>query len=143
MGISREGFEAYPGEYPVVFEGVCRGVRDAGVTVLTADEATGVITATWSRSSWGKDFTIRVWQEDPGLVRVKVRADSRFGIVDWGQSQSALRHLFFAIDHAVAGPHAPPDWHRDPTGRHEQRYWDGEAWTDQVSDAGQVTTDPL
>ncbi len=30
-----------------------------------------------------------------------------------------------------------------PAGRHEYRYWDGAVWTDQVSDAGAVTTDPL
>lgn len=33
-------------------------------------------------------------------------------------------------------------WHPDPFGRHEHRYWDGTAWTDQVSDAGQAGTDP-
>jgi len=143
MGISREGFRVYPGDLPAVFAGVHQGLQDAGVTVLTADEATGTITATWRRSAWGRDFTVRVWQDDPGLVRVKVRSDSRFGIVDWGQNQSSLRRLFFAIDHAVTDPHSPPDWHPDPVGRHEQRYWDGAAWTDQVSDAGDVTTDPL
>ena len=57
-----------------------RGLQDAGVTVLSADEATGTITATWRRSSWGRDFTVRVGQEDPGLVRVEVRSDSRLGI---------------------------------------------------------------
>ena len=34
-------------------------------------------------------------------------------------------------------------WLKDPTGRHEFRYWDSRVWTDQVSDAGAVTTDPL
>lgn len=29
-----------------------------------------------------------------------------------------------------------PAWHPDPTGRHELRYWDGEQWTDHVSDHG-------
>ena len=126
-----------------MFEGVRRGLRDAGVTELRVDEATGVITATSSRTSWGKNLTIRVWQDDPGTVRVKVRSDQRFGIVDWGANQSNLRRLFFAIDHAVAAPQAAAGWHPDPTGRHEQRYWDGAIWTDQVSNAGQVTTDPL
>lgn len=32
-------------------------------------------------------------------------------------------------------------WHPDPTGRHQLRYWDGQAWTDQVSDNGQQSTD--
>ncbi|GAB2975734.1 AIM24 family protein [Nocardioides montaniterrae] len=35
------------------------------------------------------------------------------------------------------------NWHPDPTGRHELRYWDGAAWTDHVSDRGNVATDPL
>jgi hypothetical protein len=33
-------------------------------------------------------------------------------------------------------------WQPDPDGRHEYRYWDGTAWTDQVSDGGMVSTDP-
>ncbi|MFM7061552.1 MAG: DUF2510 domain-containing protein, partial [Actinomycetes bacterium] len=27
-------------------------------------------------------------------------------------------------------------WQNDPTGRHEQRYFDGSVWTAHVSDAG-------
>ena len=34
-------------------------------------------------------------------------------------------------------------WHPDPSGRHQLRYWDGQAWTDSVSDNGQQSTDPL
>lgn len=36
----------------------------------------------------------------------------------------------------------PPAWHRDPSGRHELRWWDGEAWTDRVRDGDAVGTDP-
>ena len=36
----------------------------------------------------------------------------------------------------------PPGWFADPMGRHAYRYWDGSQWSDQVSDAGQVSTDP-
>lgn len=35
---------------------------------------------------------------------------------------------------------AAPGWFPDPTGRHGARYWDGQAWTDRVSD---VSTDTL
>ena len=35
---------------------------------------------------------------------------------------------------------ADPGWFPDPTGRAAQRYWDGQAWTDQVVDVG---GDPL
>lgn len=33
-------------------------------------------------------------------------------------------------------------WKPDPNKQHEWRYWDGAAWTDQVSDAGEVRTSP-
>ncbi len=33
-------------------------------------------------------------------------------------------------------------WHPDPRGRHELRWWDGTAWTANVSDGGVATTDP-
>ena len=46
-----------------------------------------------------------------------------------------------AVPTAPPGP--PAGWHPDPGGRHEYRYWDGTVWTDQVSDAGAVTSDPL
>jgi len=46
-------------------------------------------------------------------------------------------------------PPAPPAaataagaWHPDPSGRHEQRYWDGNAWTDHVMDGGTPGSDP-
>jgi hypothetical protein len=41
------------------------------------------------------------------------------------------------------GGTAPAGWNPDPTGRHQYRFWDGSQWSDQVSDVGQVTSDPL
>jgi Protein of unknown function (DUF2510) len=38
---------------------------------------------------------------------------------------------------------APAAWHPDPGGRHELRWWDGQRWTHSVSDAGEVSDDPL
>ncbi len=38
---------------------------------------------------------------------------------------------------------APPAWLADPTGRHDHRFWDGSAWTDQVADAGVPAIDRL
>jgi uncharacterized RDD family membrane protein YckC len=35
------------------------------------------------------------------------------------------------------------EWHPDPTGRHEYRWWDGQQWTDQVADFGVVGVDPV
>jgi hypothetical protein len=34
-------------------------------------------------------------------------------------------------------------WNPDPTGRHEYRYWDGSTWTDDVSDSGVTSVDPI
>jgi uncharacterized protein YxjI len=41
-----------------------------------------------------------------------------------------------------SGAH-PPNWYPDPTGRHEHRWFDGTAWTDQVSSHGKASVDPL
>jgi uncharacterized protein (AIM24 family) len=35
------------------------------------------------------------------------------------------------------------DWHPDPTGRHELRYWDGSQWTEHVVDKGVQSTSPM
>lgn len=34
-------------------------------------------------------------------------------------------------------------WHADPTGRHQHRFWNGGAWTDDVADNGVPGKDPL
>ena len=39
-------------------------------------------------------------------------------------------------------PNVPPGWYADPSSRFELRYWDGSAWTEHVSRAGQQHTDP-
>lgn len=36
-----------------------------------------------------------------------------------------------------------PDWYADPMGRHALRFWDGAQWTERISDAGRVGTDPV
>jgi hypothetical protein len=38
---------------------------------------------------------------------------------------------------------APAGWYPDPTGRTNQRYWDGTTWTDHVARAGVQGTDPV
>jgi len=37
----------------------------------------------------------------------------------------------------------PANWFPDPMKRHELRYWDGNAWTDHVSNNGVQSTDPV
>jgi hypothetical protein len=36
--------------------------------------------------------------------------------------------------HGYAPPPAGGQWAPDPTGRHQLRWWDGQGWTDRVSD---------
>jgi uncharacterized protein YxjI len=36
----------------------------------------------------------------------------------------------------------PPDWHPDPFGRHELRWWDGQHWTEHVTTRGAALLDP-
>jgi len=38
---------------------------------------------------------------------------------------------------------APEGWFPDPGGRHELRYWDGQKWTEHVSDRGTQAADPM
>jgi hypothetical protein len=44
---------------------------------------------------------------------------------------------------AVTTSATPAEWHPDPTGRHELRYWDGSAWTAHVANDGVTSSDPL
>jgi uncharacterized protein YxjI len=37
----------------------------------------------------------------------------------------------------------PANWYPDPTGRNQHRYWDGQAWTDHVSNQGITGNDPV
>jgi uncharacterized membrane protein YjgN (DUF898 family) len=43
---------------------------------------------------------------------------------------------------AQYAPATPAGWFPDPKGRFEQRYWDGTAWTKNVSSQGQQSVDP-
>jgi hypothetical protein len=38
---------------------------------------------------------------------------------------------------------SPAQWHPDPSGHHQLRWWDGANWSDQVSDDGVASSDPV
>ena len=59
------------------------------------------------------------------------------GASTWGPSATAA-----PVAAAPATPSVPAGWYADPAGRYELRYWDGSAWTEHVSRAGQQYTDP-
>jgi hypothetical protein len=44
---------------------------------------------------------------------------------------------------AGASREGPGAWLADPSSRHQLRYWDGQTWTEHVSDGGARTVDPL
>jgi hypothetical protein len=46
------------------------------------------------------------------------------------------------VQPAQVAPAVPAGWYADPAARFELRYWDGNAWTEHVSRAGQQFTDP-
>lgn len=35
----------------------------------------------------------------------------------------------------------PSGWHPDPTGKHDERFFDGRSWTDQAKDGKRFTSD--
>ena len=39
-------------------------------------------------------------------------------------------------------PAVPANWYKDPSGRFELRYWDGNEWTEHVARGGQQFVDP-
>lgn len=60
-------------------------------------------------------------------------------------STTAAAETSSATTNATASsttPSVPADWYKDPSGRYEYRYWDGQRWTEHVSRAGTVYKDP-
>ncbi|MET0895152.1 MAG: DUF4328 domain-containing protein [Acidimicrobiia bacterium] len=62
-------------------------------------------------------------------------------------AQHALEPVSVTPSHptSVPSPEIPGDagWYFDPSGRHEQRYWDGSAWTERVQSAGVQSFAPV
>jgi hypothetical protein len=142
----------YP--YEVVFDAVCKAAVAERMAVRFADLSTGVVSvsADMTAFSWGETADIRVWRiedADGGGIGVAIESKLKFGLVDWGKNQRNIGKLFARVDHVLADPAAyvqappPAGWNPDPMRRHESRYWDGNAWTEHVSDAGVTGTDPL
>jgi hypothetical protein len=67
----------------------------------------------------------------------------------WGGAVAAPAATSAGWSASPAVPPTPPPttiqagWHRDPTGRHEVRWWDGQRWTEHVATQGQPSTDPI
>lgn len=74
------------------------------------------------------------WQPPPGTAGPSTPQAAMQGPNGWNQPLPY-----------VPAPTPPPlfGWYPDPTGRHEQRYWDGRHWSHRVSDNGVRSDDPL
>jgi hypothetical protein len=46
------------------------------------------------------------------------------------------------MDSAINSTGAAASWQADPFGRHEQRWWDGDRWTEKVRSTGTTGIDP-
>ena len=46
-----------------------------------------------------------------------------------------------ALVQPVEAVTSPAGWYRDPHGRHEHRYWDGDAWTSHVANGGRASVE--
>ena len=84
---------------------------------------------------------------DVADLAAQVGADDAAGMAD--SDDQAVAATSGVADQAVdadAGAatesSVPAGWYADPSGRYELRYWDGSAWTEHVSRAGQQFTDP-
>jgi putative membrane protein len=56
-------------------------------------------------------------------------------------SRQARRHDGPATPDRVALGLTPANWYPDPSGRHRWRYWNGDRWTEHVSDGTSTTVD--
>ena len=118
------------------------------ITALTNEGAIDVPVA-WVRGAElhgaFKVMTVR-WVDGAGAEQVATFADKNAGMPD-GPTWVAHLQRLAAAPPPVEAPQpsavAPAGWLADPLGRHELRYWDGERWTEHVSDGGAQATDPL
>ena len=109
---------------------------DSGTAAVTEDAA----------STWGTDAaatTVAASASEPagwGSAPESTTTPVETGASTWGPSATAAATAPVAA--APATPSVPAGWYADPANRYELRYWDGSAWTEHVSRAGQQYTDP-
>jgi hypothetical protein len=120
------GAEAAATETPAAAETAAAVTEPAGWGSAPAGSTTG--------SSWGSDA---------GATSTYGTAAASGG--DTGSTWGSTTGTPAATTPAAttpSTPSVPPGWYADPAGRYELRYWDGSAWTEHVSRAGQQYTDP-
>jgi hypothetical protein len=91
-----------------------------------------------SGSSWGSG-TSNDSGSSWGGASTTAATDTSSG---WGSGAAPAAAGAASTPAQPAQPSVPAGWYHDPAGRYELRYWDGSAWTEHVSRAGQQYTDP-
>lgn len=127
--LSNEGFErvAYQGEE----------VWKKGHGLITAPQFIKVM-------PYDGHLRIEAWIKFALLPGVYFGESNMTGIMG-NPVKRALAERVTALEQALAAQAGTPaQWYPDPTGHHQQRYWDGQGWTDQVSDGeGETGIDPV
>jgi len=122
------------------WETTSAGGQTAGVAAGVASSPTepagwGSAPAGSSGSGWGSSSSDQSGSSWGGSTTPAA------GSAAWsGSSQASTTPT--APASAPSTPSVPAGWYSDPAGRFELRYWDGSAWTEHVSRAGQQYTDP-
>lgn len=142
VATSKSETRVFPGPYDRVFRAACDAAQAEGMRVMSADPSTGQIFVTTGVTlmTWGENLGVTVRPSAAG-VEVTVGSSLKFGLVDWGRNAENITKLFYRIGSLLSAPAGA--WHPDPSGRHELRWWDGNGWTEQVSDAGRPGVDRL
>jgi Short C-terminal domain/Protein of unknown function (DUF2510) len=136
-----------------VYEAARHAVAELGYSVLHSDAAAKAISFNTGRSmkSWaGQDLTATVFASGDGSARVVVGGSlatrgnplgggSQLGA--WGEKKQLSNVFLDAIARALLPGEG---WLPDPSGRHPDRWWDGERWTEWVRDkpGGTRSEDP-
>lgn len=147
VAIKNEQAFQHQADPATVFAATCQALFTLGFTIRWSDPAQGAIRAAKSMGllSWGENLDLRVGGLPGGTSVVSVRSALKFGLFDWGKNKANVNAIHAEIARILAAgpvgasPSSPSSvagaWHPDPSGRHQQRWWDGGSWTDAVLDA--------
>jgi Protein of unknown function (DUF2510) len=109
----------------------------------TAGDTAGAASAVSSTSSWdtaGAGAAAASTPSEPagwGTAPESTPTTTTSAAGGWGASTAPA-----TAPATPTTPSVPAGWYNDPAGRYELRYWDGSAWTEHVSRAGQQFMDP-
>ena len=99
--------------------------------------AAAAATATAEPAGW-----VAAPDNDVTELEAQVGADAAVDSGDQTVAATDDAAVVATADGAASESSVPAGWYADPSGRYELRYWDGGAWTEHVSRAGQQFTDP-